>query len=73
MPINHRSGARSLQRLICFKYYIVLKWESRFILGLNAAENTDDIKKLFKEKLFWIKFVTKNPVGAYVYFSPERG
>ncbi len=33
---------------ICSKYYTVLKWESRFTFGLNAAEITDFIKKLFK-------------------------
>ncbi len=36
--IFFRSGARVLERLICFKYYTVLKWKSRFILGLNAVE-----------------------------------
>ncbi len=27
-----------LERLICFEYYITLKWESRFSSGLNAAK-----------------------------------
>ncbi len=31
------SGAVRLQRLPCLKYYSVLKGESRFTLGLNAA------------------------------------
>ncbi len=47
MFISHRSGARSLQRLICLKYYSVLKWE-RFTLEFNTAKITDYIKKHFK-------------------------
>ncbi len=42
------SGAGGLQRLICFKYYIVPKWKSRFCLGLNTAKNTDYMRKRFK-------------------------
>ncbi len=48
-----------LEKLVCFKDYIVLKWESRFIYRLNTAEITDYIKKLFKYKLFRIDFVQK--------------
>ncbi len=33
------------------EYCHTLKWESRFILGLNTAKITDYIKKLFKKKL----------------------
>ncbi len=43
-----RSEARGLERLVRFKYYIVLKWENTFISRLNAAEITDYLKKLFK-------------------------
>ncbi len=43
---------RVFQRLICSKYYNVLKQESRFTLRLNAAKNTDYIKKCVREKLF---------------------
>ncbi len=50
MFISIRSGAWGLERLTCFKYHIVLKWESRFTLRLNAAKITDCIKKLFKLK-----------------------
>ncbi len=42
------SEASGLQRLIFLKYCNVPKWESRFNLGLNTAENTDCIKKHFK-------------------------
>ncbi len=45
------SGAQELQRLTCLKYYNVLKWESRFTLGLNAAKNTDYIKKTLQIKV----------------------
>ncbi len=46
MFISLKSGARGLQRLICscLQYYAVLKQKSRFT-GLNAAENTDYVKK----------------------------
>ncbi len=33
---------------------------SRLNLGLNAAKTADYIEKYFKEKLFRIKFPTKN-------------
>ncbi len=46
--ISPRSVARGLQRLPFLRYYNVLKWGSRFTLGLNAAKITDYIKKLFK-------------------------
>ncbi len=48
MSIYPRSGTRELQRFICLKYYNALKWLSTFTVGLNAAENTDYIKKFFK-------------------------
>ncbi len=48
MYISPRSGAMGLQRLPCSKYYNVLKWESRFTLGHNAAKNMDYMKKCFK-------------------------
>ncbi len=51
-------------RLTCLKYYNEMKWESRFTLGLNAAKNTDYIKKHFKEKLLKMKFPTKNHEDA---------
>ncbi len=47
MSISTRSGARGLQKLPCFKYYNVLKWESRFTLGY-AVKITDYIEKCFK-------------------------
>ncbi len=48
MSTSCRSGATELERLIYFKNYIVLKWESRFTFGLNAAIITHYIKKCFK-------------------------
>ncbi len=47
----------------------VLKWESRFTLGLNAARNTDYIKQCFKQKLFKIKFPKKTH-GRIPLFIP---
>ncbi len=52
---------------------IILEWEGRFTLGLNAAKNTDYIKKYFKQKLFRIKFPTKNLVNACISISPRSG
>ncbi len=40
-----QGGARGLERLAC---YNVWKRENRLILGLNATENTDYLKKKFK-------------------------
>ncbi len=66
MPIFHRSGAKGLQRLICFKYFIVLKWESRCTLGVDAAEITDYIKKLLRTK-----FYTKKLADADIYLLQD--
>ncbi len=33
-------------------------------------KNTDYMKKSFKSKLLRIQFLTKNSVGAHVYFPP---
>ncbi len=48
MCTSFQSGAKGLQRLICFKYYIVLKWKSKFSLELNAAKNSQYMRKGFK-------------------------
>ncbi len=45
------SGARVLQRLPCFKYYNVLKWNSRFTLGLDATKITDYINNNRQDSL----------------------
>ncbi len=69
MPISPRSEAKGLQRLPSLKYYIVLKQESIFTIGLDASKITDYIKKSFKWKLLSFKFLTKKSVGAYAYLS----
>ncbi len=33
----------------------------------ERCKNTDYIKKFFKQKLFWIKFPTKNLEDTYLY------
>ncbi len=48
MSISPQSEARGLERLPFLKYYYVLKWESKFTLGLNTVKNTYYIKKCFK-------------------------
>ncbi len=50
MSISSRSRAKGLERLLRFKYNI-LKWDSVFTLGLNAAKITDKIKKTLQIKL----------------------
>ncbi len=65
MSIFHRSGVRGLQRLPTLKYYNVLKQESRFTVGLNAAKNRHYIKKCFKWKLFGNQFCTRTS-GAHI-------
>ncbi len=42
--------------------------ENRITLELNAAKNTDYIKKCVK-KLFRIEFPSKNSLDAYVYLA----
>ncbi len=42
MYIYTQSGAKELERLIWLKYYIVLKWQVTFNLGLIADKNTDN-------------------------------
>ncbi len=52
MSIYPRRGAVGLQRLPFLKYYYnVLKWESRFTLGLIAAKNMDYMKKMLQIKV----------------------
>ncbi len=48
MSISPQKGARGFERLIWLKYYIVLKQEVTFNLGLNTAENTHPVKKSFE-------------------------
>ncbi len=48
ISVSLRSGAKGIQRLPFLKYYNVLEWESRFVLGPNTAGNMDYIKKSLK-------------------------
>ncbi len=48
ISVSPGSRDRGFQRLICLKYYNVLKLKSRFAVELNAAKNTDYIKIYFK-------------------------
>ncbi len=52
------------------KYYILLKLQITFILGLNAAKNTHP-KKTFEWKLFGNEFRTKKSENAYLHLPPE--
>ncbi len=71
ISIFPRTGVRGLQRLPFLKNVNVLEWERRFSLGPNATKNTCHIKKCLKQKLFRIKFHTKNSVNAYFYLPQE--
>ncbi len=37
----------------------------KFTSWLNAAKNSDNIEKYFKQRLYRIKFPAKNSMGAY--------
>ncbi len=45
MSISPKSGATVLKKLPSLKYYNVLKLENRLTLWLNAAKNSDYMKK----------------------------
>ncbi len=48
MCISLQSGARGPKRLLWLKYYIILKRQITFNLGLNATRNTHHIEKSLK-------------------------
>ncbi len=45
MSISPKSGATVLEKLPCLRYYNVLKLENRLTSELNAAKNSDYMKK----------------------------
>ncbi len=52
MSISRRSGVKGAPKIDMFEvYYNVLKWKCRFTLGLNAAKNTEFIKKMLHIKI----------------------
>ncbi len=60
MSISPRSGARLLERLMWLKYYNVQKRQIIFTLGLNAAKNTDFIKKVSRKSCLEINSLQKS-------------
>ncbi len=72
MPIFPKSGATALQRLPFSKYYDVLKWQSRFTLGLNAAKNVHYIKNASNKICSKLNFVQKSQ-SAHMSISPRNG
>ncbi len=66
MSISSKSEARVPKIAIfeIFKCTGMGKW-------MNVAKSTDYIKNCFKQKLFRIKFVTKNSVDAYLYLPQD--
>ncbi len=65
------SWVRGLHRLSFLEYFNALEYESRFTSGLNTTKNTRDVKKCFKQKLFRIKFSSKNSANAYLYLAQK--
>ncbi len=49
----------------------VLELQNRFFLGLKASKIIDCIEKWFKQKLYKIKFPTKNSMSACLYL-PQK-
>ncbi len=70
MSISPWSGAMGFGRLTCLKYYIVPKRENRLILGLNAAENTDYMKKISNESCWDFLFLEKTR-WVHMSISPQ--
>ncbi len=60
--ISSRSGARWWQTFAMYR---------TFFLGLKASKIIDYIEKCFKQKLYKIKFPTKNSMGPYLYLPQE--
>ncbi len=66
-PVN--PGVRKIALFKILLY--VLKWWSRFTLGLNAAKNTDYNENSFKWKLLKINFAIINSEGAHIFLQLE--
>ncbi len=69
MSISLRGRVRGLQRLPSLKYYYVLKWESRFTLGLTLpkiriisknASNKGCLEFSFVQKIQWVHMFTSH-------------
>ncbi len=67
-----QSGARRLQRLIWLKYYIVLKRQITFNLGLNADKNTDNKRKGSNKNCLESISYKKKIIGC-ISISPRSG
>ncbi len=59
------------QRLPFLQYFNVVEWENRLTSGLNAAKSTNIIEKPFEQKLYKIKFFTKN-LGVACFYPPKE-
>ncbi len=69
MSISLRNGARRLERLIWLKYYYVQKQQIIFTLRLNAAKNTNFIKKASSKSCLELNSLQKNH-GCTCLFPP---
>ncbi len=66
---SYQGGARGLERLACLKYYNIWKNESRLTSGLNAAENTDYMKKISNKSCLELNSLQKSH-QARIYLPP---
>ncbi len=73
ISISLRSGTKGLEKLICLKYYCVLKLESRCNLGLNTAKHVEDIKKKVSNKSSSEFNFLQKTQRAHMSVSPRSG
>ncbi len=71
MSISAQNGGRGCERLIWLSYYLVLKLQITFNLGLLPKIRITS-KKNFKWKLFKIEFCLEKSASACVYLPMER-
>ncbi len=72
MFISHRSGARRLERLICFKYYIILRRESRFILA-SMLPKLPTISENGPNKSSWALNSVRKSQWVHMSIFPRSG
>ncbi len=72
MSISPRNEARELQRLPCFKYYNLLKQESRFTVGLTPPKLPIISKNVSNRSCRKLNFVQKTQC-THMSISPGSG
>ncbi len=72
ISICPRKGTIGLQKLSFLKHYNVQKSERRFVLGLNADKNTNNLKKGSNKNCSEFNFLKKNHF-VRMSISPRSG